>query len=231
MDDLKSYCTRKIAASWSRMIHPKTHRVCPFYTGILDPSVQYAILYRHIYIYIWHGWFKELLHQENGCVPITYGPFHDPQKKYWTHRSNIQYYTITLNRTLTQMQAWYAMNDGKRYSARKMAASPSRTVPTKTHMVCPIHTRNIGPIGPISSFISSPWIQHLPQNRCDLPWMMTRATALRNWLRLNHLQYISRPTWSLLSTQVVLVQSVEYPVIYHQLQSIPYPKAGLICHD
>ena len=57
---------------------------------------------------ICHAWFKELLYQENGCVPITYGTFHDPQglsyphKKYWTHRSIIQYYTITLNRVMQE---------------------------------------------------------------------------------------------------------------------------------
>ena len=109
-------------------------------------------------------WFKELLYQENGCVPITYGTFQDqqglsyPHKKYWTHRSIIQYYTITLNRVLTQRQISYAMHDSKSYCTRKMAASQSRTVHSKTNRVCPIHTRNIGPIGPLTNTIPSPWI-------------------------------------------------------------------------
>ena len=95
---------------------------------ILDPSVYYPVLYYHLESspypkadLICHAWFKELLYQESGCVPITYGTFQDPEglsyphKKYWTHRSNSQYYTITLNQVLTQRQISYAMHGSKSY--------------------------------------------------------------------------------------------------------------------
>ena len=163
---------------------------------ILDPSVQCPVQYRHLEkspypkaSLICHAWFKELLYQENGCVPNTYSTFQDPQglsyphKKYWTHQSNIQYYTITLNRVLTQRQVWYAMHDSKSYCTRKMAASLTRTVHSKTHRVWPIHTRNIGPIGPISSTIQSPWIESLRKGRSDMPCMIQRATVPGKWLR------------------------------------------------
>ena len=214
---------------------------------ILDPSVHYPVQYHHLESspypkagLICHAWFKELLYQENGCVPITYGTFQDqhglsyphkkywthrsiikyytitlnrvltqrqvscamhdsksyctgkmaafksrtvhsktyrvflsyPHKKYWTHRSIIQYYTITLNRVLTQKQVSYAMPDSKSYCTRKMAASQSRTVHYNTHRVCPIHTSIIGPIGPLSSTIPSPWIEPLPKGGSDTPWMI-----------------------------------------------------------
>ena len=137
---------------------------------ILDPSVHCPVLHHHLESspytkagLIWHASFKELLYQENGCVPITYGTFQDPQglsyphKKYWTNRSIIQYYTITLNWVLSQRQVSYAMRDSKSYCTRKMAASQSRTVHSKTHRVSPIHTRNIGPIGPLSSTKPFSW--------------------------------------------------------------------------
>ena len=136
---------------------------------ILDPSVQYSVLYHRIESspfpkagLIFHALFKKLLYMENGCVPISYGTFQDPQglsyphTKYWTHRSIIQYYTITLNRVLTQRQVSYAVHDLKSYCTGKMAASQTRTVHSNTHRVCPIHTRNIGSIGPLSSTIPSP---------------------------------------------------------------------------
>ena len=88
-----------------------------------------------------------------------------PHKKYWTHRSIIQYYNITLNRVLTQRQVSYAMHDSKSYCTRKMAASQSRTVHSKTHRVCPIHTRNIGPIGPLSSTIPIGPLSSITLNR------------------------------------------------------------------
>ena len=44
-----------------------------------------------------------------------------------------------------------------------MAASQSRAVHSKTHGVCPIHTRNIWPIGPLSSIRPSPWIDAYPK--------------------------------------------------------------------
>ena len=223
-------CIIQRATMPGKWLRPNHVRYIPRPTGsvlstqeILDPSVQYPVLYHHLELspyakagLICHAWFKELLYQENGCVPITYGIFQDPQgrsyphkkywthrsniqyytiafnrvlsqwqvqyamhdsksyctgkfqdpqglsyphKKYWTHRSIIQYYTITWNRVLTQRQVWYAVHDLKSYCTRKMAASLSRTVHSKTHRVCPIHTRNIGPIGPISSTIPSPWIE------------------------------------------------------------------------
>ena len=132
---------------------------------------------------IWHASFKELLYQENGCVPITYGTFQDPQglsyphKKYWTAPSIIQYYTITLNRVLTQRQVSYAMRDSKSYRTREMAASQSRTVHSKTKRVCPIHIRNIGPIVPLSSTTPSPWIESLHKGRSHMTCGIQRATV------------------------------------------------------
>ena len=211
---------------------------------ILDPSVHYPVLYHHLELSpcpkagpICHARFKDLLYQENGCVPMTYGTFWDPQglsyphKKYWTHRSIIQYYTITLNWVLTQRQVSYAVRDSKCYCTRKMAASQSRTVYSKTHRVCPIHTRNIGPIGPFSSTIQSPWIESLPKGRSHMPCVIQRVTVPGKWLRLNHVRYIVRPIGSVLSTQEILDPSVHYPVLYHHIELSPYPKAGLICHE
>ena len=43
-----------------------------------------------------------------------------------------------------------------------MAVSQSRTVHSKTHRISPIHTRNIGLIGPFPSTVPSPWIEPLP---------------------------------------------------------------------
>ena len=208
---------------------------------ILDPSVHYPVLYHHLELspypkagLIWPKRFKELLYQENGCVPITYGTFKYPEglsyphKKYWTHRSIIQYYTITLNRVLTQRQVSYAMRDSKSYCTRKMAASQSRAVHSKTHRVCPIHTRNIGPIGPLSSTIPSPWIESWPKGRSHMPCTIQRATVPGKWLHQNHVRYIPRPTVSVLSTQEILDPSVHYPVLYHHIELSPYQKAGLI---
>ena len=153
---------------------------------------------------------KSYCTKENGCVPITYSTFQDPQglsyphKKFWTHRSIIQYYTITLNRVLAQRQVSYAMRDTKSYCTRKMVASQSRTVHSETHRVCPIHTRNIGPIGPLSSIIPSPWIESLPKGRSHMPCTIQRATVLKKCLRPNHVWYIPRPTGSVPSTQIIL---------------------------
>ena len=121
------------------------------------------------------------------------------------------------------------MHDSMSYCTRKMAASQSRTVHSKIHRVCPIHTRNIGPIGPLSSTITSPWIESLPKGRSHMPCMIQRATVQEKWLRPNHVRYIPRPTGSVLSTQEILDPSVHYPVLYHHLESSPYIKAGLIC--
>ena len=134
------------------------------------------------------------------------------------------------NRILTQRQISYAMHDSKSYCTRKMAASQSRTVHSKTHRVCPIHTRNIGPFGPLSSTLTSPWIESLPKGRSHMLCMIQRATVPGKWLRPNHIRYIPRPTGSVLSTQEILDPSVHYPVLYHHIESSPYPKADLICH-
>ena len=164
---------------------------------------------------ICHAWFKELLYQENGCVPITYGTFQNkqgrlyPPKKYWTHRSNIQYYTITLNGVLTQGQVWYAMYGSKSYCTRKMAAYQSRTVHSKTHRVYPIHTRNIGPIGPLSSTIPSPSIESLPKGRSDMPCMIQRAAVPGKWLRPNHC-FWARTLFKLMVECLILDRWVKY---------------------
>ena len=207
-------CMIQRATVPGKWLRPNHLRYVPRSTGsvlstqeILYPSVHYPVLYHHLESspypkadLISHAWFKELLYQENGCVPITYSLFQDPQdlsyphKKYWTHRSIIQYYTITLNRVLTQRQVSYAMHDSRSYCTRKMAASQSRTVHSKIHRVCPIPTRTIGPIGPLSSTLPSPWIESLPKGRSHMPCMIQRATVPGKWLRLNHVRYNPRST-------------------------------------
>ena len=110
----------------------------------------------------------------------------------------------------------------KSQCTRKMAASQSRTVHSKTHRVCPIHTRNIAHIGgPISSTIPSPWIESLCKGRSDMPCLIQRAIVQEIWLRPNHVRYIPRPTGSFLSTPEILDSSVQYPVLYHYLESSP----------
>ena len=214
-------CAIQRATVPGKWLRPNHVRYIPRPTGsvlstqeILDPSVHYPVLYHHLEScpypkagLICNARFKELLYQKNGCVPITYGTFQDPQglsyphKKYWTHRSIIQYYIITLNRVLTQRQVSYAMRDSKSYCTRKMASSQSRTEHSKTQRVCPIDTKNIGPIGPLSSTIPSPWIESLPKGRSHMPYAIQRATVPGKWLRPNHVRYIPRPTGSVLSTQ------------------------------
>ena len=110
-----------------------------------------------------------------------------------------------------------------------MAASQSLTVHSKTHRICPIHARNIGPIGPISSTIPSPWIESLRKGRSDMPLMIQIATVPGKWLRPYHVRYIPRPTGSVLFTQEILDPSVQYPLLCHHLESNPYRKAGPIC--
>ena len=167
--------------------------------------------------------------QSRTVIPSPQGLSY-PHKIYWTHRSNIQYYTIPLNRVLTQTQVSYAMHNSNSYCVRKMAASQSRTVHSKTHRVCPIHTSNIGPIGPISSTISSPRIESLPKGRSHMRCIIQRATVPGKWLRPNHVWYIPRLTGSVLSSQETGDPSVYHPVLYHHLESSPSPKAELICH-
>ena len=156
------------------------------------------------------------------CCKAHFGCRYDSKFKYWTHRPIFQYYTITLNRVLTQRQIWYAMHDSKSYCTRKMAASQSGTVHSKTHRFCPIHTRNIGPIGPLSSTIPSPWIKFLPKGRSHMHCMIQRATVQGKWLRPNQVRFISWPTVSVLSTQEILDPSVLYAVPDH-LEWSPYP--------
>ena len=231
-------CAIQSATVPGKWLRPNHVRYIPKPTGsvlstqeILDPSIHYRVLYHHLESspypmagLICQARFIELLYQENGCVPITYGTFKYPEglsyphNKYWTHRSIIQYYTITLNWVLTQRQVSYAMRDSKSYCIRKMAAYKSRTVHSKTHRVCPIHTRNIGPIGPLSSTIPSPWIESLPKGRSHMPCAIQRATVPGNWLRPNHVQNIPRPRGSVLSPQKILDPSVHYPVLYHHLE-------------
>ena len=112
-----------------------------------------------------------------------------------------------------------------------MAAFQSRTVHSKTHRVCPIHTRNIGPSAPLSSTGPSPLIEPLTKDRSDMTWKIQKATVSGKWLRPNHVPYIPRPTGYVLSTQEILDPSVQNPVLYHHLESSPYAKAGLICHE
>ena len=63
-----------------------------------------------------------------------------------------------------------------------------------------------------------------------MPCMIQIATVPGKWLRPNNVWYFPRPTGSVLSTQEILDPSVQYPVLYHHLESSPYPKADLICH-
>ena len=207
---------------------------------IFDLSVQYPVLYHHIESrpypradLMCHEWFKIFCNrkrsasQSRGYIPRPTGSVLST-KKYWTHRSTIQYYTITLNDALTQGQVWYAMHDSKSYCTRKMSTTQSHRVHSKTHRICPMLTRNIGHIGLISSTIPSHWIQPLPKGSSDMLWMIQRATVPEKLLRPNHEQYISRPTGSVLSTQEI---SVQYPIIYLHIESCPCPKAGLICRE
>ena len=121
----------------------------------------------------------------------------------------VQYYTITLNRVLTQRQVSYAMHDSKTTVPVKWLR-PNHVWYTPTGS---IHTRNIGPIGPLSSTITSPRIESLPKGRSHMPCMIQRVTVPGKWLRPNHVRYIPRPTGSVLSTQEILDPSVHHPVL------------------
>ena len=243
MNDWKSYCTRKMAASQPRTVHSKTHRVCPIHTRNIGPTGPLSSTRPSPWIQpltkgssdmpwkieratVTGKWLRP---NHVRYIPRLTGSVLSTQK-YWTHRSNSQYYTITLNRALTQRQVWYVMRYWKSYCTRKMAASQSRTVHSKTHMVSPIHTRNIGPTCPLSS-TRPPWIRPLTKGSSDMPWKIERATVPGKWLRPNHVWYIPRTTVSVLSTQEILDPSVHYPVLDRHLESSPYPKAGLICHE
>ena len=61
--------------------------------------------------------------------------------------------------------------------------------------------------------------------------MIQRATVPGKWLCHNPVRYNPKPTGSVLSTQEILDPSVHYPVVDQHLESSPYPKAGLICHE
>ena len=79
-NDTKSYCTRKIAASRSRTVHFKTHRVCPIHKINIGPIGPLSSTWLSPWIepssqrggQICQEWYKELLYQENSCVTITY---------------------------------------------------------------------------------------------------------------------------------------------------------------
>ena len=122
-------------------------------------------------------------------------------------------------------------NYAKSYCTRKIAASQSRMVHSKTRRVCPIHTRSIGPIGPSSRTRLSPWIESLLKGRSDMPWKIQRATVQGKLLRPNHVRYIPSATGSVLSTQKILDPSVHYPVLDLHLESSLYSRERLICHE
>ena len=145
-----------MAASQSRAVHSKIHRVCPIHTRNIGPIGPIS-----------------------STIP---SPWIQPLPK---GTSDMPWMIKKINCT------------------RKMAGSQSRTVYSKTHMVCPNHTRNIGPVGLISSTIPSPWIESLPKGRFDMPWLIQRATVPGKWLRPNHVRYIQRPTGSVLSTHLI----------------------------
>ena len=99
------YIIKLTVASQSSMAYSGTSMVCPIYTP--QPSTHYQMLYnlfisclvptnaKERQIWIHRGTISA-----NGCVPVTCGTFQglwclsNPLKKYLTHRSNIQYYTI-----------------------------------------------------------------------------------------------------------------------------------------
>ena len=127
-----------------------------------------------------------------------------------------------------QQDVWYTMKL-KEPVNQEIDCAPIKYGTFQDLGVCPVHTRNIGPIGPISSTIPSPWIQPLPEGMSDMPWMIQRATVPGKWLRPNHVRYMPTPTGSVLSAQEILDPPVQYPVLYHHLECSPYPKEGLIC--
>ena len=96
---------------------------------------------------------------------------------------------------------------------------------------CPIRTRNVGSIGPLSSTRPPPWIVPCPMGRSDMPRMIQRATVQGKWLRPNHAQYIPSPTGSFLFTQEILDPSDHHPVLDHHLESSPCSAESLICQE
>ena len=179
-----------MAASQSRTVHSNTHRVCPIHTRNIGPIGPLSSTIPSPWI--------ESLPKGKSDMPCMIQRATVPGK--WLPPNNVRYIprptgsvlstqeildlsvqypvlTITLNRFLTQRQVSYAMHDSKSYCTKNMAASRSRTVHSNTHRVCPIHTRNIGPIGPLSSTIPSPWIESLPKGRFHMPCTIQRATV------------------------------------------------------
>ena len=204
--------------SKSDTIRSKNHKLCSIYTRNIGPTGPISSTIPSPWIMpLPKGrsdmpWMIERAFLPwTNCVSITYGSFLDPSglscphKKYWTHRSNILY--------------------------QEKPVSQSCRVHFKTQRVCPINTRNIGPIGPISSTIPSHWIQSLPKGNSDMPWMIEIAVVPGKRLSPNHVCFIPGPTGSVLSTQEILALLVQYPELYHHLESSPYPKAGLIRHE
>ena len=118
----------------------------------------YIYIYIYIYIFIYINIFRRsALSAARPVIAATLG--------------------YDINHSTTSDIPW----NWKSQCTRKMAASQSHTVHSKTHRVCPIHTRNMGPIGPMSSTISSPWIEPLRKGRSDMPWIIERATVQGHW--------------------------------------------------
>ena len=232
-----------MAASQSRTVYSKTHRVCPIHTRNNGPIGPFSSTIPSPWIEslpkgrshmpcaiqratVPGNWLRpnriQNIPRPTGSVLSTQGIL-DPSVHY-----PVLYHHLELSPYPQAGLIWHVRFKELLY--QEMAGSQSRTVHSKTHRVCIIHTRNIGPIGSLSSTIPSPWIESLPKGRSHMPCAIQRATVPGKWLRLNHVWYIQRPTGSVLSTQEILDPSVHYPVLYHHLELSPYPKAGLIWH-
>ena len=212
-------CIFQRATVPGKWLRPNHGRYIPRPTGsvlstqeIFDSSVHYPVVYHHLESspyakagLICYAWFKELLYEENGCVPITYGTY-QTHRVCPIHTKNIgpigpissiipSPWIESLPKGRSHMLCIF-----QRATVPGKWLSQSRTVHSKTHRVCPNHTRNIGLIGPLSSSIPSPWIESLTKGRSHMPCIIQRATVPGKWLRPNHVRYIPRPTGSVLST-------------------------------
>ena len=98
MNDSMSYCTREMAASQSRTVHYKTHRVCSIHTTNIGPISPLSSTKQSPCIEPLSDGRSDILLMiqratvpGNGCVPITHGTLPEPQglfyphKKYWPH--------------------------------------------------------------------------------------------------------------------------------------------------
>ena len=165
---------------------------------------------------------KEPLYQENGCAPNTYGTFQD-HKVGPIHTRNLgPFGPLSSTRPSPWMQPlhigefWYAMNNSKSYCTRKMAASQSRTVHAKTHMIFPIHTRNIGPIGTLPSSRPSSWIELSPMEMSDMPWMVTKNYCTRKMAASQLYTVHSKMHRVCLIHKKICDPSVHHPVLDRQ---------------